>query len=365
MRNSFDVIILGTGMAGLGTARGLIKRGKKVLLIGRRDLRGAASRLAAGMLNPYLGIEPGNPLLPHAIQALKDFPGWVSELESVSGVSVGYEKTGLLYLARNARERAKLEKSFAWQKKQEVRVEWLERAALIQSYPDLSGQVEAGVFFPDMGRVKAASFMQAFETYIKQKGGVTALVDAAPELRRTGEGCEVKAGKNTYYARQVVNACGAWSSLAPAGLKARQVRPARGQIFVLKESSLRIPTIVHTLDDGYMVPWGSGVYLCGSTLEFVGYRPQTTQAGEKRVLREIESVVPAIRGAECIDSWGGLRPMGPKRLPEIQPKSKEKDFFVTTGFFRSGILLGAYLGDLTAAGMSEKNWPKELKPFCS
>lgn len=363
MSQTYDAIILGTGIAALGTARGLLSRGKSVLLIGRQGIEGAASERAAGMLNPFLGIEPGNPMLPLTLEALRGFPRWIKELERISGLSAGYRRTGLLYLARSEAEVKILRKRFQWQERQPVRVKWLERQALHRKYPYLDEKIQAGLFLPDVGRVKASLFMKAFRVYIQKSGG---RFYSTPENSRVEQGSDggfyVTAGSKTWRADQVVNACGAWAGEIKGPAAFKKVQPARGQIFIVK-SKLKMEPILHTLGDGYLVPWDQNQYLCGSTLEMAGYRAKTTEQGRRAVWQELISLVPDFKDAVKMDAWAGLRPLADGRLPVIGPLPGREQLFVATGFFRSGILLGAFLGDLLAEGMTQRFFPKPLKKF--
>lgn len=363
MSQTYDVIILGTGIAALGAARGLLSRGKSVLLAGRQGIEGAASDRAAGMLNPFLGIEPGNPLLPLTLDALCGFPRWVRELERISGLPAGYRRTGLLYLARSAEEVKDLKKRFKWQERQPVRVKWFEQSALRKKFPYLAPEIQAGLFLPDVGRVKAALFMKAFRTYIQKSGGRFVYTSGNCKVQKSSEGGYfVSAGTKTWRAGQVVNACGAWAGEPEGPAALSGVKPARGQIFIVK-APLESGPILHTPEDGYMVPWEKNLFLCGSTLEMAGYRAQTTAQGRREVWRELTSLVPCFEDAKEVDSWAGLRPLATGRLPVIGPLSRGEGLFVATGFFRSGILLGAYLGDLLAEGMTQRFFPKQIKRF--
>ena len=51
----FDAAVLGSGIAGMGTAKALADLGLRVIVL-EKDMRGAASIRAAGILDPFLEI---------------------------------------------------------------------------------------------------------------------------------------------------------------------------------------------------------------------------------------------------------------------------------------------------------------------
>jgi glycine oxidase len=124
------------------------------------------------------------------------------------------------------------------------------------------------------------------------------------------------------------------------------VRPARGQIVQLEERPPRLRTIVLG-DDGYAVPRGDGRVLCGSTVEFVGFRKEVTAGGVHGILGAALSMVPSLTAAAVGATWSAFRPHteGEKMLVGASPMA---GLYLATGHFRNGILLAKTTADEVA-----------------
>ena len=363
MKN-YDAIVLGTGVAGLGAAVALARAGKKVLAIGKKGMRGEASPRAAGILDPLLEMNLRNPLLPVALESFRRYPDFLKELKRWTRKDVGYARVGMLYLAMNPAEEKELRRRFRWQRKSGMPVVWREREWILKKEPALSPKVRCGLFYPTVARVHPARLMAAFAAWAKKLGvTIKKYSDDAVLLTRKGAVSGVRVGKRIFKTAIVINATGSWSG-ANRRLKIRPpVVPARGQILIVKGPAAKISRIVHTLNGGYLVPWTSkGEYLLGSTVEFVGFKPNATRRGIRQIRKRVEALVPAVEGYKTVAAWAGLRPFSKDRLPLVGPTAV-RGLYLNTGFFRSGILIGPHVGKLLGEGILSGRMPKILAPF--
>ena len=63
-----------------------------------------------------------------------------------------------------------------------------------------------------------------------------------------------------------------------------------------------------------------------------------TPDGVRRILDGVLSLAPALRDAQIVDTWSGLRPGTPDHLPIIGP-TDIPGLMIATGHYRNGILL--------------------------
>jgi glycine oxidase len=91
-------------------------------------------------------------------------------------------------------------------------------------------------------------------------------------------------------------------------------------------------------DAGYVVPRADGRIVCGSTLEFVGFRNEVTAAGVARILSMAIALVPALESATVTRMWSNFRPYTPDEVPVVGETGVE-GLTVATGHYRSGILM--------------------------
>jgi len=143
----------------------------------------------------------------------------------------------------------------------------------------------------------------------------------------------------------VIEAMGAWAALLPGDPSPPPMEPVRGQILVYPSPGL----LRHVLCTarGYIVPRADGRMIAGSTLERAGFDKSVTAEGRDTITRIVLEIAPALRGRQPFDSWAGLRPGTPDRLPVVGPGALA-GLFHATGLYRSGILLGPLVGEAVA-----------------
>lgn len=354
MKRKFDAIVLGPGMAGLGTALALARLNRRVLVIGRKKINGDSSPAAAGILDPLLEMSPDSPFLPFCMRA---FRGWTREaaaIEKVSRKKIGYNACGMFYAAFTPEEEKKLRGRFAWQKKFLSAV-LKDRSWALKREPDLNPAVRSGIYYPSIGRVQPRRLLSAMKAEARKRGVRFVLAGSTPHLdAANGKIRGVSIGKTFYETEAVVNAAGSWAG--------EGIVPVRGQILVVERKKLKVGMILHTLDGGYIVPWDKNNLVLGSTVEHAGFKPLVTPEGRKAIRKKNQRLVPALAECRELDRWAGLRPFPKDRFPLIGP-SHIPGLFIAAGYYRSGILIGNYAGRLLAQGMVSGKMPAELKPF--
>jgi glycine oxidase len=268
----------------------------------------------------------------------------------------------MVYVAMSKSEERVLRRRFRWQKKLGMSVRWVSRSRLLKSQPGLSPRSLSGLFYPGISKLNPKKLRQALMKLARQLHvtfhWIPKNVSLILEKNRV---LGVRAGAKVYFSPVVVNAAGSWTGKVLFSKIRLPIVPVRGQILILK-GKLKISTIVHSLDGAYVVPWDQGQYLLGSTLEFVGFKPQVTAKGLRDILRRVEKLVPSADSLKCTTSWAGLRPFTRDVSPVIGP-APLKGYYFATGYYRSGILIGPYVGELLAKGILSGQMASVLAPF--
>ncbi len=361
-RTEFDAVIVGAGMAGLGAALALSARGKKVLVVGRKQLRGESSPAAGGILDPLLEMHPSSPLLPLTLEAYRRWPAQARRLERRTGIRTGYKRLGMLYLAYDRRESRALQERQSWHRRTGVPLHPLPAKKIIQWIPSVSRRFRSSLFYPSIARVQPPLLLKACKALLRKQGGRIFLSGGSQIVLNHGRVAGVRAGNRLFSSGTVINATGSWAGVnRQLGTRPR-VLPARGQILIFKNRRLKIPTILHSLDGGYIVPWENGRYLTGSTVEKAGFVPKVTPAGIRKIRGRIERLVPGLRGLEPVDQWAGLRPYSADHFPWIGP-TRIRGLYLACGYFRVGLLISFLAGELLAEAIITGRMPKILKPF--
>jgi glycine oxidase len=144
-----------------------------------------------------------------------------------------------------------------------------------------------------------------------------------------------------------VLAAGSWSKLVPGVPEAvPDVKPARGQMVLLEQRPPRVRTILFG-SSGYIVPRGDGRVVCGSTVEFVGFRKEVTAGGLDAILRTALELAPGLSAASVSSFWSNFRPYAPAGTP-LMGRSPMPGLFLATGHHRKGILLAKVTADVVA-----------------
>jgi len=106
----------------------------------------SATRVAAGMLAPVGELSFGEPeLLELTLAAAELYPDFVAEIESASGHSTGYRRSGALHVALDRDEAAQLRRVHELQRSRELEAEWLSPRGCRQLEPGLTPSCNGGV----------------------------------------------------------------------------------------------------------------------------------------------------------------------------------------------------------------------------
>jgi len=172
----------------------------------------------------------------------------------------------------------------------------------------------------------------------------------------------VRTAEGPIAAGVVVLAAGAWSGefQQSAGIPI-PVLPAKGQIVVAR---LPKPALRHVVyEQMYVIPRATGEHIIGSTVEYVGFDKGVTVEGIAALLADATRIVPALREAEMVTSYGCLRPASTDGLPLLGRVPSRSGLIVATGHFRNGILLAPITGKLISELILQGTTTMPLDPF--
>jgi glycine oxidase len=158
-----------------------------------------------------------------------------------------------------------------------------------------------------------------------------------------------------FSADHIVLAAGCWTSQLPGAESYAPTIPVRGQMIALRHPGRRIQRVLRS-ERGYIVPRGQSIpqtLVVGSTLENTGYEKRVTSGGIERILAAANEIAPELANAEIMETWCGLRPGTPDRLPILGPTDVE-GLAIATGHYRNGILLAPVTAKLIADWITER-----------
>ncbi|HEX8133573.1 MAG TPA: glycine oxidase ThiO [Actinomycetes bacterium] len=361
-----DVLVVGGGVIGLGTAWRAAQAGMAVTVVDPSPGRGA-SWAAAGMLAPVTEVHYGEQALLRLNLAAADrWPGFAAELEEAAGRQVGYRRCGTLTVARDTDDNAALEDLYRFQLRCGLQVERLRSRDCRRLEPGLAPSVRGGVLAPGDhqvdNRALAGTLLAACE-----RAGVRLLADRATGLRLDGErvtGVTV-AGGGSPAAATVVLAAGCWSREL-GGLAAEllpPVRPVKGQLLHLRGPA-DDPLCRRNVRglEVYVVPRADGRVVVGATVEEQGFDTRVTAGAVHDLLRAALELLPDVAELALVETVAGLRPGSPDNAPLLGPAGID-GLVVATGHYRNGILLAPVPADAVAELLASGRVPAAIAPF--
>ena len=376
---AMDVVVVGGGVIGLGIAWRSALAGLRVQVLdpglaGRPDRPAPpgpdakwASWAAAGMLAPVAEIHYGEEtLLALNLDAAARWPAFAAELEELSGLPVGYRRTGTLLIARDADDNAALEDLYRYQLGVGVEVERLGSRACRELEPRLSPRVRGGVHVPGDHQVDNRALVVALGAACG-RAGVTFTAEGAAEVvveRGRAAGVRLASG-GTVAAGATVLAAGCWSGSVgglPDGLLP-PVRPVKGQLLHLRgpASPPLLDRVLRGLDV-YLVPRADGRVVVGATSEERGFDTVPTAGAVHDLLRDAVELLPDVAELAFEEVATGLRPASPDNAPLLGPSGLD-GLVVATGHYRNGILLTPATAETIAELLTTGETPKVIAPF--
>ncbi|MEL6767954.1 MAG: FAD-dependent oxidoreductase [Pseudomonadota bacterium] len=311
---SFQVDIVGGGVAGLTVAAALADRGVSVTVLDRAVGVGAeqCSWWAGGMLAPYCEEESAEPaVVTHGLRAAD---WW----EARTG---GVVRNGTLVLA-NGRDVVELRR-FARRTRAHETV-GAEEIGVLE--PDLAGRYQTGLFFREEAHLDPRATLHRLHDYLRRRG-VTLSYGTEPTPR----------------ARVTVDCRG----LAAADAL-RELRGVKGEMLLLRtrEISLSRPVrLLHPRHPLYVVPRADGVFMVGATMIESDDRRRATARSVLELLGAAYALYPAFAEAEILEIGVDARPAFPDNLPRVL--WQDGRLFVN-GLYRHGFLLAPAMAEQAA-----------------
>jgi glycine oxidase len=333
---TWDAIVIGAGIIGLSLAIELNKQGLRVLIVEKGEPGREASWAAGGMLADFPPEMPGA-LLELARTSARMYPEFVHELEDESGLKIDLRAVGTLLFVEQA-----------------VDPKTIEAHGSVASWQDLEPALQASAVEAqelvglhlsercvDPRDLTSAAVTAARHREIDFSSGDHVLAVEVTDGRASG----VRTNKTRFAAGMVVNCAGAWAG--QIGPHAFPTRPVKGQMLcvVLPEKEL-VRHVIRT-PEVYLIPRSDGRLLIGATAEEAGFDKQVVPETILRLRQAAIDLVPRLSEARILESWAGLRPGTPDKLP-IMGATGTPGYFVATGHFRDGILLAPVTAKLMA-----------------
>jgi len=314
-----DVLVVGGGIAGVATAAACHAAGLgSVLLIEAGRLGSGATGGAAGLLTPE--IHEWSDPEPFVELARTSLELW-SELEQSWPDGVGLIELDWIGLAPDP-------DGFA--PHQRPAVEWLDHDQVAELVPGLARPM-AGALIRRQARVNPLRSLTRLAAVLPAVATGTAATSVEV---KSGRVVRVATTAGDIYPGAVVFATGMPPVLdgLPLDLPASRVK---GHLLVTEPSPVRLPgtvaPVATQLDDGRL--------LVGGTFDTGDETPTVRQDVIDSILEALYATLPAVRGLQADYQWCCFRPRHPDGRPVIDRVPGLENAWLTSGHFRTGILM--------------------------
>lgn len=402
-----DIAVVGAGIIGVTCALQLARQGRQVVVIdqqapGMGASYGNAGHLATEQVFPIADVsilkrlpamlmDPMGPLrldwryLPRAlpwfirlllnlspnryrqtvagIRALNEasLGAWQRLLQSIQQPGLLREDGSLLVFER-ADSRAAIEALQQRMQQQHVPVDFWSAEAIRKAAPQLSKQIQGGLFFPGTGH-----FLDPYQALCEvaaaaKASGVQFLQRQVLDARVGDQGVTLVTDQGLFAANQVLIACGAHSAKLTAALTGNKVPldTERGYHLMLPHEPQRLPFAVTSLERKFiMTPMAGGLRLAG-TVEFAGLDRPANMDRAWQLHRLSLGLFRDDLSAQDATPWMGFRPSLPDSLPIIDRVCEGK-VLLAFGHQHLGLTQAAVtaemVGHLAATGTGDPALP--------
>ncbi len=327
-----EITVMGGGIFGLALAFTCLERGAGVRLIEKRGIGAGSSGGMLGALAPHVP-ERWNEKKQFQLESLLMAQPYWQRVERISGRSSGYGRTGRLQPINNrhalemAHARAS-EAAHLWQGKARWQVIHRETA---------------GAWAPD----SATGWLihDTLSARLHPRFALAALAGAIEAL-----GGEIREGREPPEdAGAVVWATGheGLGELSQA-IGRRIGDGVKGQAALLRLGGVRADSPQIFADGLHVVPHANGSVAVGSTSERAFDEPSRCDDRLEDLIRRAREAVPALRAAQVIERWAGVRPRAASRAPLLGRWPGREGHFVMNGGFKIGFGMAPKLAEVMA-----------------
>ncbi|MGC9954729.1 MAG: glycine oxidase ThiO [Rhizomicrobium sp.] len=360
-----NVVIIGAGVAGLGIGWKLAKAGASVTILERAQAGRGATTASGGMIAAAAELgQADTPLAAFASRSNALWPGFVTQIEAQSGISVDFRKNGSLMVALKSggcphahggeHPTASGGQPNPHAQGSDIAMLTAEQARAME--PMLSEDIAGALWAPHEAQIDTHALVRALATAFAKAGGKLLPNETAVRIEiEDGRAVSVRTPFTLHRADAYVLAAGAWTSrvegLPPEAVP--PVIPIKGEIVVLTPpAGAALPKHVVWGNEIYVVP-RTGRLLVGATVERAGFDTGKSPEAYRWLLRQSAGLIPALESWEVAEHWVGLRPATPDGLPILGPTVVE-GLYVASGQYRNGILFAPAVAEVMSRLVLER-----------
>ena len=373
--SSFDVIVIGGGIAGASAAYHLTGHGRSVALVERGEIASEASGVNAGGIGA-LGWGHVPDLEAYlTMGSLQIFKSLQLEL----GYDIEFRQSGGLQVIQTAAQYDFARDRVMGLKSRGYTAELLSVGEARAIEPGLNPELLGAMHFPLRGQADPVKATQAFADAAVQNGAeILTGTEVTAIVKDSGSGYQVVCDEQTLRAKHLVVAAGAWCGPLGEMLGVSiPIVPVRGQMWATEPLP---PRVFHSLSgvesyshwsaepggDGVLPPeithvgdrrvtrhlYGrqtrDGEIVFGGDRQAIGYDRSVDAGGIENNFAHTAEVLPLLHELAITRTWSGLMPFSLDGKPMIGKIPQLDNVYIATGLASSGFGRGPMAGKLVA-----------------
>jgi glycine oxidase ThiO len=322
----------------------LSRSGAAVTVFDAGRIGSEASWAGAGMLAPGGELSERSRLAGLAMESLRLFPGFVSELSLASGLAVDFRQCGAFSLAYSGNEAESLRALAVKQSLLGIYSEQFSPSRV----PGVRDGAVAAQYYPDDALVNPRDMMRALVVACRRENVTLHECEPVREITESSQ-----------FDITVLSA-GAWSDqvkivLAGEHVSVPEVSPVRGHLISFDltgaNDSAALCDVMVRHNHTYLLRRSGNVIIAGATTERCGFDRKIDGYIAEHLAASAAELMPALahRGYAA---WNGFRPATLDEQPVIQ-RLGNSSIWLAYGHYRNGILLAPATARLVAQEINQ------------
>lgn len=367
--SKFNIAVIGGGIAGLSVAFRLTKLGHNVTIYDPATATGA-SYAAAGMLAPASEVNFSEiPLLRLMQKSGEMWKSFASEIESISGLDIGYRTEGTLLVGFDQNDASEFKRICEFQREFGIEVTQLSRSQIRELEPNLNPSISFASLIKGDHQVDNRELLKALITSLDKFGVeiVNSLVVGIHMNTNNRYSFSLQNGKQLESDILILSPGAMIHTISGLPREiSTSIRPVKGQIIrVISKDRNFLRHVLRAKvanQSVYLVPRNTGEIVIGATQEEVGFDDTAKVRPIAELLTNACRIVPAIGESHFEEQVVRYRPGSIDNAPIIG-RYDNSNLYLSLGHFRHGILLSAALSHYLAQAIDSGKEPLEIMEF--
>lgn len=365
----YDVVIIGAGVTGCSIARELSRYPLKTAVLEKEeDVCAGTSKANSGIVHAGFDAKPGS------VKAVMNLRGSERMEELSKELDFPYRRNGSIVLCFQEEDIPRLEKLKAQGEVNGVKgLEILRGEAMKQLEPEISDEVVALLHAPTGGIVCPFKLTLAMAENANVNGVEFFFDEEVTAIEKTEKAFLIRAGKNTYETRLLVNAAGVYGDVWNNAVSERKlsITPRKGEYCLLdRKVGTLVDKTVFQLPTAYgkgvlVTPTVHGNLMIGPTAVDIEDKEDisTTGKGLSEVIKKARISVDKIPMGQTITSFSGLRAHEAGDDFVIGEAPDCPGFFNAVGIESPGLSAAPAIGECVAKLIAKKLNVQEKPDF--